>query len=61
MRIAAKLTLTLLFTASLLGFGAGAAAAGTDAWQYCANQQQSVGVINLNLNLLNSCIAQFNN
>lgn len=60
MRIAAKLALTLFFAASLLGLGAGAASAGTSVYQQCVQEQQSVGLLNLNLNLLNQCIAQHN-
>lgn len=59
MRIAAKLALTLFFAASLLGLGAGAASAGTSAYQQCVQEQQSVGLLNLNLNLLNQCLAQY--
>ena len=67
MRSAVKITMTALFTAGLLGLGAGAASAGGGdhvsyvSYEACTKQQNSFGLLNLNLDLLNQCIANFNN
>ncbi|MEU3018571.1 MULTISPECIES: hypothetical protein [unclassified Nocardiopsis] len=59
MRIAAKLALTAFFSASLLGLGAGAASAeSSSVYHQCVQEQQQLGLLNLDLNLLNQCIAQ---
>ncbi|MEE2041614.1 hypothetical protein Q8791_30775 [Nocardiopsis sp. CT-R113] len=71
MRSAVKITMTALFTAGLLGLGAGAASAsggGEDhgdhvsyvSYEACTKQQNSFGLLNLNLDLLNQCIANYN-
>ncbi|MDE3722980.1 hypothetical protein PWG71_16445 [Nocardiopsis sp. N85] len=67
MRTAVKLAITGLFAAGLLGAGAGAANAaptpllgGSDAYQACVNQQNTLGLINLDLDLLTQCIANHN-
>lgn len=67
MRTAAKITMTTLFTAGLLGMGAGMASAGgkvdvDQAYEACTQEQGFVGLINLDLldlNLLNQCIAEY--
>lgn len=67
MRSAVKITMTALFTAGLLGMGAGAAAAGDHhghggfvAYESCTKEQNSFGLLNLNLDLLNQCISNHN-
>ncbi|MFJ9557574.1 hypothetical protein ACIRPH_27515 [Nocardiopsis sp. NPDC101807] len=65
MRTAAKITMTALFAAGLLGMGTGAALAGekgshVEAYEACTSQQSFLGLINLDLNLLNQCIANYN-
>ncbi|AFR10171.1 MULTISPECIES: hypothetical protein [Nocardiopsis] len=63
MRIVAKLALTAFFAAGLLGMGAGAASAGghnSEVYQACIDEQNALGLINLDLNLLSQCIANYN-
>ncbi|QUX30921.1 hypothetical protein KGD83_10750 [Nocardiopsis akebiae] len=60
MRTTAKMMMTALFTAGLLGMGLGTASAGetdTDVYQACVKEQGVLGLINLNLELLNQCIS----
>ncbi|WP_150243528.1 hypothetical protein [Nocardiopsis quinghaiensis] len=57
MRTTAKLMMTALFTAGLLGMGVGTASAGSDAYEACVSQQNDLGLIILDLNLLNQCIS----
>ncbi|GAB3477777.1 hypothetical protein [Nocardiopsis coralliicola] len=67
MRIAAKIAATTAVGAALMGFGASAASAddhfhhggvgNDDVVQQCVDQQGALGLINLDLNLLNQCIA----
>ncbi|WP_047869928.1 hypothetical protein [Nocardiopsis sp. RV163] len=60
MRTTAKMMMTALFTAGLLGMGFGTASAGehdTDVYQACVNEQGVLGLINLNVELLNQCIS----
>ncbi|MBR8743863.1 hypothetical protein DSY14_19395 [Nocardiopsis sp. MG754419] len=67
MRTMTKYAIATLFTAGLLGGGAGVAAAApapifdyhSEAYQACVNQQNTLGLINLDLNLLNQCIANY--
>ncbi len=63
MRTTAKLMMTALFTAGVLGLGAGPAAAGGggDTYQACVKEQSAVGLINLglDLNLLSQCISNY--
>ncbi|RKS07771.1 hypothetical protein DFP74_3455 [Nocardiopsis sp. Huas11] len=65
MRTAAKLTMTVLFTAGLLGLGMAPASAAGDAYETCVKEQTASGLLALNLDLLdldllNQCIAQHN-
>lgn len=60
MRTTAKMMMTALFTAGLLGMGFGTASAGEDevnVYQACIDEQNALGLINLDLNLLSQCIA----
>jgi hypothetical protein len=60
MRTTAKMMMTALFTAGLLGMGFGTASAGendTDVYQACVQEQGFLGLINLDLDLLNQCIS----
>ncbi len=59
MRTTAKMMMTALFTAGLLGMGVGTAAAdgSDDAYQACVQEQGFLGLINLDLDLLNQCIS----
>ncbi|CAL9615959.1 hypothetical protein SUDANB121_05755 [Nocardiopsis dassonvillei] len=68
MRNAVKFAVTGLFAAGLLGAGAGvataapttAASGGSNAYQACIDEQNALGLINLDLNLLSQCIANHN-
>ncbi|GHD28619.1 hypothetical protein GCM10007147_28720 [Nocardiopsis kunsanensis] len=60
----AKIAITGLFAAGLVGAGVGTAAAGsggdewdTDVVHSCVQEQQALGLINLDLDLLNQCIS----
>lgn len=64
MRKVAKFAITGLFAAGLVGAGAGTAAAGsggdewdTDVVNSCVQEQEALGLINLDLDLLNQCIS----
>ncbi|PDP87758.1 hypothetical protein CQJ94_10360 [Glycomyces fuscus] len=60
MRTTAKMMMTALFTAGLLGMGFGTASAGedhTDVYQACVDEQQGLGLLVLDLNLLSQCIS----
>jgi hypothetical protein len=60
MRTTAKMMMTALFTAGLLGMGFGTASAGdkdTDIYQACVQEQNVLGLINLDLDLLSQCIS----
>ncbi|MCK9869780.1 hypothetical protein MRI28_08965 [Nocardiopsis dassonvillei] len=60
MRTTAKMMMTALFTAGLLGMGFGTASAGendTDVYQACVKEQGAIGLINLNVELLQQCIS----
>ncbi|MEU1900417.1 hypothetical protein ABZ512_18735 [Nocardiopsis dassonvillei] len=60
MRTTAKMMMTALFTAGLLGMGFGTASAGetdTDVYQACVEEQGFLGLINLNVELLQQCIS----
>ncbi|MEV6821332.1 hypothetical protein AB0M72_21525 [Nocardiopsis dassonvillei] len=60
MRTTAKMMMTALFTAGLLGMGLGTASAGendTDVYQACVEEQGFLGLINLNVELLQQCIS----
>lgn len=64
MRKAAKFAITGLFAAGLVGAGVGTASASaqdvewdTDVVQSCVQEQQTLGLINLDLDLLNQCIS----
>ncbi|MFD6951655.1 hypothetical protein A6A08_24120 [Nocardiopsis sp. TSRI0078] len=61
MRTTAKLMMTALFTAGLLGMGVGTASATSDDYQACIDEQNALGLVNLDLNLLSQCIAHDNN
>ncbi|NYH50720.1 MULTISPECIES: hypothetical protein [Nocardiopsis] len=62
MRTTAKLMMTALFTAGLLGMGVGtASASGGGDYEACVDQQNALGLINLDLNLLAQCIATGDN
>lgn len=63
MRTAAKLTMTVLFTAGLLGLGMAPASAGDDTYETCVKEQVATGLLALNvdlldLDLLNQCIGE---
>lgn len=74
MRSMTKCAVAALFTAGLLGAGAGVAAAGghghghgpdididnTETYQACMDEQNALGLLNLDLNLLSQCIANYN-
>lgn len=64
MRTMTKCAVAALFTAGLLGAGAGAATADThsesEIYQACIKEQNTLGLINLDLDLLNQCIANYN-
>lgn len=70
MRSMTKCAVAALFTAGLLGAGAGVAAAGghghsthidkTETYQACIDEQNALGLLNLDLNLLSQCIANYN-
>lgn len=70
MRSMTKCAVAALFTAGLLGAGAGAASAGghghdtdidnTESYQACIDEQNALGLLNLDLNLLSQCIANYN-
>ncbi|MGW9349082.1 hypothetical protein SAMN05421803_101620 [Nocardiopsis flavescens] len=66
MRTAVKFAITGLFAAGLIGAGAGvagaapAAPAGGSSYQACIDEQNALGLINLDLNLLSQCIANYN-
>jgi hypothetical protein len=70
MRNAAKFAVTSLFAAGLIGGSMGMAAAApashghssnhNEAYQACVKEQNVLGLINLNLDLLNQCIANYN-
>ncbi|WP_017614463.1 hypothetical protein [Nocardiopsis salina] len=65
MRKAAKFAITGLFAAGLVGAGIGTASAhekewDTDVVQACVQEQQTLGLINLDLDLLNQCISNAN-
>lgn len=64
MRKAAKFAITGLFAAGLVGAGIGTASASGYGPDYdnqviesCIQEQQTLGLINLDLDLLNQCIA----
>ncbi|NKY96794.1 hypothetical protein [Nocardiopsis alborubida] len=62
MRTTAKMMMTALFTAGLLGMGFGTASAGehdTDVYQACVQEQSTLGLIPivLDVDLLNQCIS----
>ncbi|MFE6306400.1 hypothetical protein [Nocardiopsis sp. NPDC057823] len=64
MRTALKIAVTGLFAAGLLGAGAGVANAapatavgGQKSYEECIDEQNALGLINLDLNLLSQCIA----
>jgi hypothetical protein len=60
MRTTAKMMMTALFTAGLLGMGFGTASAGeddTDIYQACVQKQNALGLLNLDLDLLSQCIS----
>lgn len=64
MRTMTKCAVAALFTAGLLGAGVGAASAGThsesESYQACVDEQNALGLLNLDLNLLSQCIANYN-
>lgn len=63
MRRTAKIAGTILVSAALFGLGsagATASASGSEAYQACIDKQEAVGLLNLDLNLLSQCIANYN-
>ncbi|TQN27684.1 hypothetical protein FHX37_4410 [Haloactinospora alba] len=64
MRRTTKIAGTVLVSVALLGLGSAGAAAnahsGSEAYQACIEKQQTSSLLAVNLDLLNQCIANYN-